>query len=76
MNAANETPPRSARRRGLLVPSLFALPGLAVLIGLGTWQLERKAWKEALIATLTQRVAQAPADAAAARGLGFARADQ
>ena len=28
---------------------------LAVLLGLGTWQIERKAWKEALIATLDQR---------------------
>jgi surfeit locus 1 family protein len=65
LNAAqgtNESPPRSARRRGLLVPILFVLPGLAVLIGLGAWQLERKAWKEQLIATLTQRLAQAPAD--------------
>jgi len=26
-----------------------------VLIGLGTWQLERKAWKECLIAALTER---------------------
>jgi surfeit locus 1 family protein len=31
-----------------------------VLIGLGTWQVQRKAWKEALIASLTERLADAP----------------
>ena len=42
---------RKARRSwtGLLVPALLAF---VVLIGLGTWQLQRKAWKEGLIATL------------------------
>jgi surfeit locus 1 family protein len=51
--------------RGLLVPAILAF---AILIGLGTWQLQRKAWKESLIATLTARVdapvqALAPANA-------------
>jgi surfeit locus 1 family protein len=32
----------------------------AVLVGLGTWQLQRKAWKEALIASLDERVAASP----------------
>jgi surfeit locus 1 family protein len=31
-----------------------------VLIGLGTWQVERKAWKEALIATVRERFAAPP----------------
>ncbi len=34
-----------------------ALLAFAVLIGLGTWQLQRKAWKEGLIADLTARLA-------------------
>ncbi len=35
---------------------------LVTFIGLGTWQLQRKAWKEALIATLEQRLAASPAE--------------
>jgi surfeit locus 1 family protein len=47
-------------RSGLLVPAAAALAGLVVLLGLGTWQLERKAWKEALIAKLDRRLNDAP----------------
>jgi surfeit locus 1 family protein len=49
-------------RRGLLVPILFTLTALAVLIGLGTWQMERKTWKEALIARVNARLAAPPAE--------------
>lgn len=52
----------SAFRRGLFLPSLVTLIAFAVLIALGTWQLQRKAWKEELIGTLTQRFAAAPVD--------------
>jgi surfeit locus 1 family protein len=51
---------RSGKRRGLLVPGVAALCALAVLLWLGTWQVERKAWKEALIATVTERFAAPP----------------
>ena len=48
------------RRESFLLPTLFGLATFVVLIGLGTWQLERKAWKETLIAALDQRLAAPP----------------
>ena len=47
-------------RRGLLVPSLATLVAFTILVGLGPWQLQRKTWKENLIASLTQRLTAAP----------------
>jgi surfeit locus 1 family protein len=41
---------------------LFALGALAAFVWLGTWQIQRKAWKEALIATLEQRLSAPPVD--------------
>ena len=40
----------------------LALAAFVVLLGLGTWQLQRKAWKEALIETLDRRLAERPVD--------------
>lgn len=40
----------------LLVPTLMVLAMLPVLLGLGMWQLDRLAWKDELIRTLTSRV--------------------
>lgn len=40
---------------GLLVPTLFTLLGLGVLIGLGTWQVQRLAWKQGLIDRIETR---------------------
>ena len=47
-------------RGGLLIPGALSLAALVVLLGLGTWQLERKAWKEGLIATLVRMQNDAP----------------
>ena len=44
--------PRERRRGGVIEATVFALAGVAILIGLGIWQLDRKVWKENLIATL------------------------
>jgi surfeit locus 1 family protein len=51
---------RKRRQRswtGLLIPAVVAF---VVLVGLGTWQLQRKTWKEGLIAALDERVAAPP----------------
>jgi surfeit locus 1 family protein len=47
-------------RSGILEATIFAVVGVTILIGLGIWQLDRKVWKEVLIATVNERVAQAP----------------
>ncbi len=58
---ASSVIPRSASRwHGVVVPSLAAAVALAILVSLGLWQLERKAWKEALIETLEQRLSAPP----------------
>jgi surfeit locus 1 family protein len=47
---------------GVVGPAIAALIVLAGLIGLGLWQLDRKAWKEDLIATLEQRLTATPSE--------------
>jgi cytochrome oxidase assembly protein ShyY1 len=50
----------SAPRRGAAGLGIFTLLILTLLIGLGVWQLQRRAEKHALIAALTERLAAAP----------------
>jgi surfeit locus 1 family protein len=52
----------SGARRGILEPTIFVLVGITILAGLGLWQLDRKTWKENLIAAMSTRLARAPAD--------------
>ncbi len=63
--------------RRLLTLTLGSLTGVAVLIGLGTWQIERLHWKEALIAERSAAVSAPPAELPrtleAARPLDFHR---
>lgn len=46
--------------RGLLALTAFALAGVAILIGLGLWQLQRLHWKEGLIAQIEARTTGEP----------------
>ncbi|HEX2526114.1 MAG TPA: SURF1 family protein, partial [Geminicoccus sp.] len=50
------------RFRPRLVPTLVTLPVLAVLVSLGTWQVERLHWKTDLLQTMSERMEAAPVD--------------
>ena len=43
--------------RRIILPLLFGLVGAAILIGLGTWQVQRLHWKEGLIASAEAKIA-------------------
>lgn len=47
-------------RRGLLWPTILTAAGLAILIGLATWQIQRLHWKEGLIARIEARTKAEP----------------
>jgi cytochrome oxidase assembly protein ShyY1 len=49
-----------AHRRGIAGLAIFTALTLALLIGLGVWQLQRRVEKHALIAQLTERLAGSP----------------
>src|SRR5690349_10766168 len=49
-----------SRFRRLVWPASFTLAVLAVLIGLGTWQLQRLAWKQGVLRQI-ERAEAAPA---------------
>lgn len=51
-----------SRWRPLLAPGLATLVALAILLGLGTWQLQRKAWKEEVIARIETRSRAEPGE--------------
>lgn len=46
--------------RKILWPTVWMLLGVALLLGLGSWQMQRKAWKEALIARIAARTTAEP----------------
>lgn len=46
--------------RRMIVPLLIGLLGGAILIGLGLWQVQRLTWKEAILADIAARIADAP----------------
>ncbi|MCJ2132823.1 SURF1 family protein [Methylobacterium sp. J-026] len=46
--------------RDLIAPGLASLIALAILLSLGTWQIERRAWKEDLIARIVRQTRAEP----------------
>jgi len=62
--------------RSLILPGLAALVALAILIGLGSWQLQRMAWKEDLIAQIEARAYGEPGEIAPEAEWANWRADQ
>lgn len=47
-------------RRSPILAAVLGLIGLAILLGLGTWQVQRLHWKEGLLATIHSRMNAAP----------------
>jgi surfeit locus 1 family protein len=54
---------RGRSARALILPALATLVGVAVLVALGVWQLERLAWKTALIERVEGRLDASPSPA-------------
>ena len=48
------------QRKNLLWLTVLTLAGLAVLVGLGIWQLKRLEWKQGLIAKIETRAKSDP----------------
>ena len=51
----------SMRFRPTFWPTVFTIPAIALMLGLGVWQLDRLAWKTDLIAEIQSRLAADPA---------------
>ncbi len=60
---------------GRIVGIVLVLVALAILLSLGTWQMERLAWKEGLLASIAERRASPPADLPAIEALAKAGED-
>jgi surfeit locus 1 family protein len=66
---------KSGGLAGRIVGIVLVLVALAILLSLGTWQMERLAWKEGLLASIAERRAAPPADLAAIEALAKAGED-
>ncbi|WP_297780405.1 SURF1 family protein [uncultured Roseovarius sp.] len=49
-------------RKSILIPLIFGIAGVAVLIGLGKWQVDRLARKEGILADIAAHIAASPVD--------------
>jgi surfeit locus 1 family protein len=61
------------RFRPLFWPTLFTVPAVILLAGLGVWQLERLQWKEGLIAAMDAPPVKLPQTLDEAKALEFRR---
>jgi surfeit locus 1 family protein len=46
--------------RRMIWPLLFGILGCAILVGLGSWQVQRMFWKQGIIAAMDARLSEAP----------------
>lgn len=53
---------RRLKQAGLIGPTLAAAVALSMLLALGTWQVQRKQWKDGLVAAIEARVHAQPLD--------------
>lgn len=44
----------------ILIPLAFGVVGIAILVSLGVWQVQRLAWKEGVLAEIDARISDAP----------------
>lgn len=51
----------SARRGGVTTAAVATCAAVAILIGLGTWQMQRLSWKEGILARIEERIHLPPA---------------
>jgi surfeit locus 1 family protein len=63
------------RFRPMLIPTLWLIPGLALLLSLGVWQIDRLHQKEALIASVQAGFAAPPIGLAEALKTGAAQSE-
>ncbi|SCB59847.1 surfeit locus 1 family protein [Rhizobium aethiopicum] len=70
-----DTSHASARRRLPVITGILVLISLAILISLGTWQVERLYWKEGLLADIAARQAAAPVPLADIEAIAAAGGD-
>ena len=57
---------KTLREKRLIWPGIATMLGVAFLIGLGTWQMHRLAWKQGLIGSIAERVHAPPVPIAVA----------
>lgn len=48
--------------RRLIAPLALGMGGVAILLSLGIWQVQRLGWKQALLAEIEARIAEAPTE--------------